>query len=570
MEKSSRLAKVPPINDVPFEWNKVVDSIEEFNRFIEKIEYYDDDQYLKWSPEDVIDQFYTHHGLESILDDIAYSSGGETGCAGNPASGQALGFWINSNFGYKVYKKVQAAHEPCSKSAIYLLRRSEEASLEWDNLSEAEKKKAGRNFLQHLLGLPPMMKAYAQEVNALLKQIYPERFTYGGFRIENPDHLAKPLANEMLAGIDFLKTFFKNRGLLPILEKEIRNFVIAFQPYDSSWHGMYESEDQTITLFHVLVRNSNTTGRLLKDWVSEVFLHEFGHHIHMKYIHGIAKEFWDSWWDIINEAKGIEESASPVTYSERHTFFADLIEQDYHPWKVIKKYDKEISHKDERFPTHILKYRFRLWLNNPSKGYKDKITKYLNFDGVPKLTKLGQDIFSYFEDPYEYIEEHYPEVLPEHGNDKPGTLGILYAQKAEEIESEFKDILGLDYRKAQQDWPIPNKAQSKELKKRAIKDTPKEFIQDVLSLDRYGIPSNYGTTNEKEDFAETFVRFATNPRALSPIALYRMKRTLSLSGLYGKPVMTFANVVEKLVDNGFEKEAYSILYGYLKEDATSV
>ena len=60
------------------------------------------------------------------------------------------------------------------------------------------------------------------------------------------------------------------------------------------------------------------------------------------------------------------------------------------------------------------------------------------------------------------------------------------------------------------------------------------------ALDALGIPTHYGRTNIKEDFAETFVLFMVAPDRLSEIARYRMGRALWLSGFHGKPVMRVA------------------------------
>lgn len=51
------------------------------------------------------------------------------------------------------------------------------------------------------------------------------------------------------------------------------------------------------------------------------------------------------------------------------------------------------------------------------------------------------------------------------------------------------------------------------------------------------IVSDYGKTNEREDFAETFVAFMAAPEKLTPTAKFRMQQALSLSGFYNKPVM---------------------------------
>lgn len=58
-----------------------------------------------------------------------------------------------------------------------------------------------------------------------------------------------------------------------------------------------------------------------------------------------------------------------------------------------------------------------------------------------------------------------------------------------------------------------------------------------------GVPSDYGKSNENEDFAESFAIFITDPSKLNEKALFRMKRTLWLSGFGGKPVMRLAHRV---------------------------
>jgi hypothetical protein len=56
------------------------------------------------------------------------------------------------------------------------------------------------------------------------------------------------------------------------------------------------------------------------------------------------------------------------------------------------------------------------------------------------------------------------------------------------------------------------------------------------AIDALDVTTQYSRTNEKEDFAESFVAFMADPGWLSKQAMFRMQRTLSLSGLYGKPV----------------------------------
>lgn len=62
-------------------------------------------------------------------------------------------------------------------------------------------------------------------------------------------------------------------------------------------------------------------------------------------------------------------------------------------------------------------------------------------------------------------------------------------------------------------------------------------------LEPLELVSEYGHTDQYEDFAETFVVFMVTPEKLTPTAKFRVQRVLSLSGLYGKPVMRLAETV---------------------------
>jgi hypothetical protein len=66
------------------------------------------------------------------------------------------------------------------------------------------------------------------------------------------------------------------------------------------------------------------------------------------------------------------------------------------------------------------------------------------------------------------------------------------------------------------------------------------------ALEKLQIVSDYGKTNEKEDFAETFVAFVGAPEKLTDTSKFRMQRALSLSGLYGKPVMRLGELAWKV------------------------
>ena len=75
---------------------------------------------------------------------------------------------------------------------------------------------------------------------------------------------------------------------------------------------------------------------------------------------------------------------------------------------------------------------------------------------------------------------------------------------------------------------------------RAVWDAPWKSI-NPQKIDQMDIPTEYGKTNQFEDFADTFVIFLTQPGRLTPTAKYRMQQVLSLSGFYGKPVKRLAH-----------------------------
>lgn len=66
-------------------------------------------------------------------------------------------------------------------------------------------------------------------------------------------------------------------------------------------------------------------------------------------------------------------------------------------------------------------------------------------------------------------------------------------------------------------------------------------------LDPLEIVTEYGKTDKYEDFAETFMIFMAAPEKLTPTSKFRMQRALSLSGLYGKPVLRLSSEDHALI-----------------------
>lgn len=79
-----------------------------------------------------------------------------------------------------------------------------------------------------------------------------------------------------------------------------------------------------------------------------------------------------------------------------------------------------------------------------------------------------------------------------------------------------------------------------DLQSLADPNTPRTDPRRKEQLDPLEIVTDYGKTDKYEDFAETFMIFMAAPEKLTPTAKYRMQRALSLSGLYGRPVLRMA------------------------------
>lgn len=118
-----------------------------------------------------------------------------------------------------------------------------------------------------------------------------------------------------------------------------------------------------------------------------------------------------------------------------------------------------------------------------------------------------------------------------------GAGRFIDTMAGETLVHEFGHYIHLNYIRgeAKEAWDAPweGVADLADPKNRHLRDDAKR----KQKVDDLGVPTEYGKTNEREDFAETFMLFMVAPEKLSDKATYRMQRALSLSGLYGKQVM---------------------------------
>ncbi len=352
----------------------------------------------------------------------------------------------------------------------------------------------------HETPTPENARKAEQVVQRIVDSLAPERFEYSGFKIRNPGHISDERVRRLLDGVDFLVALFKKRGVQKLLEKGVKQVVLNIDDSDKAVHGRYFPVQKTI---HVMVRSlGSSTSRLWKDWVQEVFLHEFGHHVQMNYLSPDASADWESAWKPVEELKKQREETIGVTKEDRLRFLKLIERSNWNPATAARK----LKGLDKLKMAH--------WLRNPSLG--ESLITPKSF----RLTKRGRETFAFLADPKGYLEDERGESLEDERGD-------WYLQRRTKV---VRTRLYLDDDYTMHIGPT--------LAAQYLADDPTigdKALEEAVG--KLGIPSGYGKTNELEDFAETWVAFMVNPEVLSDMAKYRMQRALSLSGLYGKPVL---------------------------------
>lgn len=348
--------------------------------------------------------------------------------------------------------------------------------------------------------VPPLIQAvqaYMDEINALMRMTGPAAFTYNGFNIQNPDRLVEDMLRPSLDAVDWLVALFKKRNIEPVIRATVDTVMIST---DISSAGLYVSVQKRV----VINPNAGTgPGKMLENWVQEVLLHEVGHHVHMTYMPAVAKDQWDSGWEHVDAAREKINDLIFVTSRDRHRFF-ELIERA--GWDAVKA-GRKVRGLD--------RLKYLMWL------HKTQGNPLTSTPSQVRLNHYGKSVFEFFANRDKYLAE----FTEDNGPDK--------AQKMlERRERAYMSTLGLTPWYDGKHHPMLDADTVAEIR---ANDTTVD-----VALDALGIPTQYGRTNVLEDFAETFVLFVTNPRALSKVAHLRMARALWLSGFAGKPVMRMA------------------------------
>lgn len=341
---------------------------------------------------------------------------------------------------------------------------------------------------------------YSNAIQNLLDQASPKSFRYGNFEVANEYRMSEEKCRKMLEGVDYLVALFKKRGLTDVFKENIKS--IRLIPNIQGAAGLYLTNSKDIVLSGSTL--DQDTGRFM-TWVNEVFLHEFGHHVHLAILPKDAKRAWDEGWDEVKEkGEALSLAFKNISRQERETFFSLMERSGWDPVKVAKKLDA------------VRRVKFGVWLRSPMVG--DPLITDKQF----RLTATGKYLFSFFEDPEKFMKDNRGSS-PEDDS---------YTREITRTERMMKDKLGLLYAG---NFSIPIEVVEE------LMESDNQMQKSVNeALDRLDIVSPYGKVNEKEDFAESFVAFVGAPEKLTPTAKFRMQRTLSLAGLYGKEIMKLA------------------------------
>ena len=342
---------------------------------------------------------------------------------------------------------------------------------------------------------------YRACIQDILNDVAPASFTYNGFPIVNEYRMSSTFCRKTLEGVNYLRALFKKRGCEKLLNEGVSSIrlVPTNDGLNSSpnANGTYNSTSRQISLSGTIARGS--MGRFIA-WVNEVFLHEFGHYVHLTYLAPEAREEWDNGW--MEQSEGGD--VLTVNQADRHRLFELLKSDSYNVQATYGGLEPDD------------KARFLTWLGQCSLG-----AAVIEPSGKSvKPTRLGKDVL--------FMVKH-PDRFPDYG---PAGM------KDSDREFEQKKI-DASMRRMGLDNPV-------------VLKVPK----DAAEMQDLEIVSDYAKTNAKEDFAETFVVFMGAPERLTPTSKFRMQRALSLSGLYGKPVMRLADdpIVEAVVSRYARRE----------------
>lgn len=340
------------------------------------------------------------------------------------------------------------------------------------------------------------LRSIQGEINKVLSQTAPASFQRAGFEIRNPDHLFESTLSPILDGVDRSRYLFRERGVDKLIEKTVSSVEIRLSVASDVTHtgdgaaGWHNRVTRKITLVSDRIHGL--------DDVVRVFVHEVGHSFHLVMMSPDAKREWDSAWEEIPTKDFIDEfrGEHTLTLRDRKRFWDLLVQVRFDVRKMYRK----LKGSDKK--------RFLGWLDSYG------MNKIISTPNQLRLTRFGKGIFEFLETWGVLGLENLPE----------GWERRRLGQIMENLW--LTDPMKISFGSVTFDDELA-----------AVKSKKQDYLKEM------GVPNDYARTNHKEDFAESFRLFMLHPDQIHPNAKYRVQRALSLSGLYGKPLMRLANKV---------------------------
>ncbi|MHC4777368.1 MAG: hypothetical protein ACYTFG_02195, partial [Planctomycetota bacterium] len=113
-----------------------------------------------------------------------------------------------------------------------------------------------------------------------------ESFTYRKLQILNPEGLPPVQVKMALGGIDYILDLFEKKGLSKALLKTLGRVLLLTEDPDCpgtscgrSFAGLYVPKVREIRMYGNHLHRG--FGTLFERWADEIFLHEFGHMVHL-------------------------------------------------------------------------------------------------------------------------------------------------------------------------------------------------------------------------------------------------------------------------------------------------
>lgn len=160
----------------------------------------------------------------------------------------------------------------------------------------------------------------------------PERFTYSGFTVLNPERFSDVWCRQILAGVDFLHGLFRKRGCEAILDNSIKEIVLQIEA--EAYAYFHAGTHQLVIAVPKMLKGG--AARMHNEFLEETFLHEFGHYVHRVYITGEAREAWDAPWGDLKHPR--DPSGPNISLQER----AKRLD----PLEIVTDYGKTDKYED--------------------------------------------------------------------------------------------------------------------------------------------------------------------------------------------------------------------------------